>query len=54
MARFPAIRRKGTINTEGMIIPSAAGDFNNLVVFVDLLDGASSIELKEVKPLELS
>ena len=39
---------------EGMIVPSAAGDFNNLVVFVDRLDGASSIELKEVKPLELS
>lgn len=37
-----------------MIVPSAAGDFNNLVVFVDLLDGASSIELKEEKPLELS
>ena len=39
---------------EGMIVPSAAGDFNNLVVFVDRLNGASSIELKEVKPLELS
>ncbi len=42
------------VGYEGMIVPSAAGDFNNLVVFVDLLDSVSSIELKEVKPLDIS
>lgn len=40
--------------TEGMIVPSAAGDFNNLVIFTDRLTGASRVELEEVKPLDLS
>jgi len=39
---------------EGMIVPSAAGDFNNLVIFTDRLEGASRVELEEVKPLPLS
>jgi len=39
---------------EGMIVPSAAGDFNNLVIFVDRLSAASKIRLEEVKPLVLS
>ena len=33
---------------EGIIVPSAAGDFNNPVIFVDRLSGASSIDLEEV------
>lgn len=41
------------INTEGMVVPSAAGDFNNLVIFVDRLAGTSRVELEEVKPLPL-
>ena len=39
---------------EGVIVPSAAGDFNNLVIFVDRLSGASNIDLEEVKTLDLS
>jgi RES domain-containing protein len=39
---------------EGMIVPSAAGDFNNLVVFVDRLPATSKIRLEEVKKLDLS
>ena len=39
---------------EGIIVPSAAGDFNNLVVFVDRLSGASSIDLEVVESLDLS
>jgi len=42
------------IGFEGMIVPSAAGDFNNLVIFVDRLSGSSRIELEEIKPLNLS
>jgi len=38
---------------EGMIVPSAAGNFNNLVVFKDKLSGSSRVELEETKPLEL-
>ena len=38
---------------EGMIVPSAAGDFNNLVIFTDRLEGASRVELEEVKNLPL-
>jgi len=38
---------------EGMIVPSAAGDFNNLVIFVDRLSGYSRVELEEIKPLPL-
>jgi len=36
---------------EGMIVPSAAGEFRNLVVFMDRLAGASKVELEDVKPL---
>lgn len=39
---------------EGIIVPSAAGDFNNLVIFVDQLSGSSRVELEEIKPLPLS
>ncbi len=39
---------------EGIIVPSAAGDFNNLVIFVDRLAPASRVELDDVKPLDLS
>lgn len=39
---------------EAMIVPSAAGDFNNLVIFVDRLSATSKIRLEEVKPLALS
>jgi len=42
------------IGFEGMVVPSAAGDFNNLVIFVDRLSGSSRVELEEIKPLELS
>lgn len=38
---------------EGMIVPSAAGDFNNLVIFVDRLSGSSHVKLEEVKPLPI-
>ena len=38
---------------EGMIVPSAAGDFNNLVIFVDRMASTSRIELEEVKPLPI-
>lgn len=38
---------------EGMIVPSAAGNFNNLVIFVDRLEGISRVELEEIKPLPL-
>ena len=38
---------------EGMIVPSAAGDFNNLVIFVDRMASTSRIELEEVKNLPL-
>jgi hypothetical protein len=37
-----------------MIVPSAAGDFNNLVIFVDRISGASSIDLEDVEELDLS
>ena len=39
---------------EGMIVPSAAGDFNNLVIFVDRLSASSKVRLEEVKKLDLS
>ena len=39
---------------EGIIVPSAAGDIKNLVIFVDRLSSASSIDLEEVKPLDIS
>ena len=41
------------IGYEGMIVPSAAGNFNNLVVFKDKMSGSSKVELEETKPLEL-
>jgi RES domain-containing protein len=41
------------IDYEAMIVPSAAGDFNNLVIFVDRLDDSSHVDLEEVKPLPL-
>ena len=39
---------------EGIIVPSAAGQFNNLVIFMDRLTAASRVELEETKPLDLS
>lgn len=39
---------------EGMIIPSAAGDFKNLVIFTDQLTGKSRVELEESTQLDLS
>ena len=39
---------------EGILVPSAAGDFNNLVVFVDQLSGTSRVELEDTEPLDLS
>ena len=36
---------------EGMIVPSAAGDFQNLVIFMDRLSPESSVQLGLVKPL---
>ncbi len=39
---------------EGIIVPSAAGHFNNLVIFTDRLSAAPRIELEETKPLDLS
>lgn len=39
---------------EGMIVPSAAGEFNNLVIFKDRLSGTSQVELEELKTLDLS
>lgn len=38
---------------EGMIVPSAAGDFKNLVIFVDRLSGSSRVELEDIQPLAL-
>jgi len=39
---------------EAMIVPSAAGDFNNLVIFVDRLSTSSRVLLEEVKSIDLS
>lgn len=39
---------------EALIVPSAVGNFNNLVVFTDRLTGNSRVELKETTPLDLS
>lgn len=36
---------------EGMIVPSAAGEFNNLVIFMDQLDNSSAIELEDIQKL---
>lgn len=36
---------------EGVIVPSAAGDFNNLVIFMDRLSGSSEVELEDIQPL---
>jgi len=36
------------------LIPSAEGDFNNLVIFVDRMSGSSSIDLEGVEKLDLS
>lgn len=36
---------------EGMIVPSAAGAFNNLVIFMDRLSDSSEVELEDVQPL---
>ncbi len=38
---------------EGMIVPSAAGDFNNLVIFVDNLSAKSKIQLEKAHDLPL-
>jgi len=50
LAQGRSIREAGY---EAMITPSAVGDFNNLVVFVDRLTGSSRVELEETKPLNL-
>ena len=39
---------------EAILVPSAAGDFNNLVIFKDQLIGSSRVELMETTPLALS
>ena len=39
---------------EGIIVPSAAGDFNNLVIFKDQLAGKSRVELEKSTPINLS
>lgn len=39
---------------EGMIVPSAAGDFNNLVIFVDRLADSSRVELEAIESLSIS
>ena len=36
-----------------MIVPSAAKNFNNPVIFVDRLSGSSRVELEEIVPLTL-
>ncbi len=36
---------------EGMIVPSAAGEFDNLVIFMDRLENSSAIELEDVRKL---
>lgn len=38
---------------EGLIVPSAAGDFCNLVVFIDQLSDESAISLEEIEKLEI-
>jgi hypothetical protein len=38
---------------EGLIVPSAAGDFCNLVVFIDQLSDESAIRLEEIEKLEI-
>jgi RES domain-containing protein len=48
------IIRDADAGFEGIIVPSAAGDFNNLVVFVDRMSGASSIDLEGIEKLDLS
>jgi len=47
-------RPSATPAIEAMIVPSAAGDFNSLVVFVDRLTRSSRVELEEIKQLDLS
>ena len=42
------------IGFERMVVPSATGNFNNLVIFVDRISGASSIDLEDVEKLDLS
>jgi RES domain-containing protein len=39
---------------EAIIVPSAAGNFNNLVIFKDKLIGKSRVELEEITTLVLS
>jgi RES domain-containing protein len=36
---------------EAILVPSAAGDFNNLVIFMDRLSGKSEVALKDTRPL---
>ena len=36
---------------EGVVVPSAAGPYKNLVLFLDCFLGKSSIELNDVHPL---
>ena len=44
----------GDAGFERVIVPSAAGDINKLVIFADRLPGKSSVELEVSTPLELS
>ena len=36
---------------EAILVPSAAGDFNNLVIFMDRLSGKSEVALEDTRPL---
>jgi len=36
---------------EAILVPSAAGDFNNLVIFMDRLAGQSEVALEDTQPL---
>lgn len=36
---------------EAILVPSAAGDFSNLVIFLDRLAGRSEVTLEETRPL---
>lgn len=36
---------------EGMLVPSAAGAFNNLAIFMDRLSDSSEVDLEDVQPL---
>lgn len=39
---------------EGALVPSAAGNYKNLVLFLDRFTSESSVELVDVQPLSIN